>query len=123
MPYMLILLKHLLTYFVELFTVFGVIYGGVVTRHCFRYLYYFPSRRQDGAGIAIICISTEEQHALKSYEVPLPLTLVDDVGSSVMFVNKQEPNGNWEVERWHFGFKLQNAIHFTHNYGVYHHLP
>ena len=88
MPYMLIVLKHLLTYFVKLFTVFGVIFGGVVTRHCFGYQYYFPSRCQDGTSIAIICISTEEQHALKSYEVPLPL---DDVGPSVMFVKKQEP--------------------------------
>ena len=101
MPYMLMLLKHLLTYFVELFTVCGVIYGGVVTGHCLRYQYYFLSRRQDGAGIAIICISTEEQHALKSSGVPLPPALVDDIGPGVIFVNKQEPDRNWEVERWH----------------------
>ena len=66
-PCVLMLLKHLLTYLLGCLHSVGVVYGGVVTRHWFRYHYYFTSRRQDGAGIAIICVSTEEEHSCKVF--------------------------------------------------------
>ena len=59
------LLKHLLTYLLSCLHSVGVIYGGIVRRHWFRYRYYFKSRRQDGAGIAIICVSTKVEHSRK----------------------------------------------------------